>query len=251
MREILFRGKTLYEGEWITGYLSKEPADSNYYIQPVGKNICDVVNPETVGQFTELTDCLNNAMYEGDLVRAFDDKECEFDKSFIGIVKFIDGAFGVEWHFIDFQTFMPFRNIGNKIMVVGNIFDNPEMLKCETPLENYIDRICLMCSKKCNEYLESGVDLYKHNVRNLRADLEKLNEIKKGLRKENRELKRLLKLAIEDFDTLYDYELVKCSSDFECKYCPFCTRDINSGLYCCNEWRYKEEAEKLLEGDNK
>lgn len=68
---------------------------------------------------------------------------------------------------------------------------------------------------------------------------------------ENRELKKLLKLAIEDFDTLYDYELVKCSSDFECKYCPFCTRDINSGLYCCNEWRYKEEAEKLLEGDNK
>lgn len=237
MREILFRGKTLYEGEWITGYLSKEPADSNYYIQPVGKNICDVVNPETVGQFTELTDCLNNAMYEGDLVRAFDDKECEFDKSFIGIVKFMDGAFGVEWHFIDFQTFMPFRNIGNKIMVVGNIFDNPEMLKCETPLENYIDRICLMCSKKCNEYLESGVDLYKHKVRILRD--------------ENRELKKLLKLAIEDFDTLYDYELVKCSSDFECKYCPFCTRDINSGLYCCNEWKYKEEAEKLLEGDNK
>lgn len=72
-----------------------------------------------------------------------------------------------------------------------------------------------------------------------------------GLADENRELKRLLKLAIEDFDTLYDYELVKCSSDFECKYCPFCTRAINDGLYYCNEWRYKEEAEKLLEGDNK
>ena len=239
MREILFRGKTLYEGEWITGYLSKEPADSNYYIQPVGKNICDVVNPETVGQFTELTDCLNNAMYEGDLVRAFDDKECEFDKSFIGIVKFIDGAFGVEWHFIDFQTFMPFRNIGNKIMVVGNIFDNPEMLKCETPLENYIDRICLMCSKKCNEYLESGVDLYKHNVRNLRADLEKLNEIKKGLQKENRELKRLLKLAIADFECV-----TKMCDETQCENCPH-NYMRNYPCDCC-EWQYKDEAEKLL-----
>ena len=78
-----------------------------------------------------------------------------------------------------------------------------------------------------------------------------VREYVKCLENKNREFKRLLKLAIEDFDTLYDYELVKCSSDFECKYCPFCTRDINSGLYCCNEWRYKEEAEKLLEGDNK
>ena len=82
------------------------------------------------------------------------------------------------------------------------------------------------------------------------ADVVSVREYQE-LASENRELKKLLKLAIEDFDTLYDYELVKCSSDFECKYCPFCTRDINSGLYCCNEWRYKEEAEKLLEGDNK
>lgn len=250
MDKNLFRGKKIDGGEWIRGYYAENSHGSSS-IQPKDRYLSCMVNPETVGQSTGLSDCINNAIFEGDLVRAFDGKECEFDKSFIGIVKFIDGAFGVEWHFIDFQTFMPFRNIGNKIMIVGNIFDNPEMLKCETPLENYIDRICLMCSKKCNEYLESGVDLYKHNVRNLRADLEKLNEIKKGLQKENRELKRLLKLAIEDFDALYDYELVKCSSDFECKYCPFCTRDINSGLYCCNEWRYKEEAEKLLEGDNK
>ena len=104
-------------------------------IQPKGKFFGYLVKPETVGHFTGLSDCINNAIFEGDLVRAFDGKECEFDKSFIGIVKFIDGAFGVEWHFIDFQTFMPFRNIGNKIMVVGNIFDNPEMLKSETLAE--------------------------------------------------------------------------------------------------------------------
>ena len=69
------------------------------------------------------------------------------------------------------------------------------------------------------------------------------------LQGENRELKRVLKLAIDDFDTLYDYGLIKCSPDFECKYCPFCTRDINDGLYYCTKWRYKEEAKKLLKGE--
>lgn len=207
MDKNLFRGKKIDGGEWIRGYYAENSHGSSS-IQPKGRYLSCMVNPETVGQFTGLTDCLNNAMYEGDLVRAFDDKKCVFDKFFIGVVTFIGGAFGVEWHFTDFQTFMPFRDIGNKIKVVGNVFDNPEILKCEAPLNNYIDRICLMCSKKCNEYLANGVDLYKHKVRILRG--------------ENRELKKILKLAIEDFDTLYNYELVKCSSDFECKYCPHC-----------------------------
>ena len=241
MREILFRGKKIDGGEWIKGfYAENEHGSSN--IQPKGKFFGYLVKPETVGHFTGLSDCINNAIFEGDLVRAFDGKECEFDKSFIGIVKFIDGAFGVEWHFIDFQTFMPFRNIGNKIMVVGNIFDNPEMLKCETPLENYIDRICLMCSKKCNEYLESGVDLYKHNVRNLRADLEKLNEIKKGLQKENRELKRLLKLAIADFEYV-----TKMCDETQCENCPH-NYMRNYPCDCC-EWQYKDEAENFLKSE--
>ena len=241
MREILFRGKKIDGGEWIKGFYSENGLGSSN-IQPKCKFFGYLVKPETVGQFTNMTDCINNLLFEGDLVKAFDDKKCEFDKSFIGIVKFIDGAFGVEWHFIDFQTFMPFRNIGNKIMVVGNIFDNPEMLKCETPLENYIDRICLMCSKKCNEYLESGVDLYKHNVRNLRADLEKLNEIKKGLQKENRELKRLLEIAIADFEFV-----TKMCDETQCESCPH-NYMRNYPCDCC-EWQYKDEAEKLLKSE--
>ena len=93
------------------------------------------VLPETVGQFTNMTDCINNLLFEGDLVKAFDDKKCEFDQSYIGIVKFVGGAFGVEWHAKNFQTFMPFCDIESNIMLVGNIFDNPEMLKSETLAE--------------------------------------------------------------------------------------------------------------------
>lgn len=128
MDKNLFRGKKIDGGEWIKGFYGENSHGSSS-IQPKGRYLSCMVNPDTVGQFTGLSDSLNNAMYEGDLVRAFDDKKCEFDQSYIGVVKFVGGAFGVEWHANDFQTFMPFRDIESKIMVVGNVFDNPEMLK--------------------------------------------------------------------------------------------------------------------------
>ena len=76
-----------------------------------------------------------------------------------------------------------------------------------------------------------------------------VREYVKCLENKNRELKRLLKLAIEDFDTLFE-ETPECSFNLDCKYCPFGEIDTD-GIPNCNEWRYKEEAEKLLEGDNK
>ena len=76
-----------------------------------------------------------------------------------------------------------------------------------------------------------------------------VREYVKCLEDKNRELKRLLKLAIEDFDTLFE-ETPECSFNLDCKYCPFGEIDTD-GIPNCNEWRYKEEAEKLLEGDNK
>ena len=136
MREILFRGKRVDNGEWIEGNLIQYPLSSySYVMSNYGFDDAICVLPETVGQFTNMTDCINNLLFEGDLVKAFDDKKCEFDQSYIGIVKFVGGAFGVEWHAKNFQTFMPFRDIESNIMLVGNIFDNPEMLKSETLAE--------------------------------------------------------------------------------------------------------------------
>lgn len=136
MREILFRGKRVDNGEWIEGNLIQYPLSSySYVMSNYGFDDAICVLPEAVGQFTNMTDCINNLLFEGDLVKAFDDKKCEFDQSYIGIVKFVGGAFGVEWHAKNFQTFMPFRDIESNIMLVGNIFDNPEMLKSETLAE--------------------------------------------------------------------------------------------------------------------
>ena len=224
MREILFRGKKIDGGEWIKGFYAENGHGSSN-IQPKGKFLACLVKPETVGQFTNMTDCINNLLFEGDLVKAFDDKKCEFDQSYIGIVKFVGGVFGVEWHANNFQSFIPFRDIESNIMLVGNIFDNPEMLKNETPSET--------C--KCQEYLAIGVDLYKRDIKNLRNDLNML-------RKENRELKRLLKLAIADFECV-----TKMCDETQCENCPH-NYLRNYPCDCC-EWQYKDEAEKLLKGE--
>ena len=128
MREILFRGKTLYEGEWITGYLSKEPADSNYYIQPVGKNICDVVNPETVGQYTGLLDKNGNKIFEGDILESDSERfVVDWDDEFSG------------FYLTDVnprhQGVAMFANVADDGYIIGNVHDNPEMLNNETLAE--------------------------------------------------------------------------------------------------------------------
>lgn len=71
MREILFRGKRLDNGCWITG--AYHPAGGRHYIFPLAlatdTSRIKVV-PETVGQFTGLTDCGKRKLFEHDIVTA-------------------------------------------------------------------------------------------------------------------------------------------------------------------------------------
>lgn len=88
-REILFRGKRKDNGEWVYGDLTHGVANKrkNMYILPLAHNLaylegCDPldgynVSPETVSQFTGLTDKNEKKIFEGDIVRV-----CEYENDF-------------------------------------------------------------------------------------------------------------------------------------------------------------------------
>ena len=125
MREILFRGKCTDNGEWVQGYpcrygwIGKE---KDYIIPDYASALYTAeVDPETVGQYTGLTDTNGNKIFEGDVV--WNDYEEER-----GVVQWDDDT---ARFIITFSTFtLDFDSIyGFELEIIGNIYDDPELLK--------------------------------------------------------------------------------------------------------------------------
>lgn len=134
MREIMFRGKRLDFGGWIFGYFMREPSGRiliSAYSTPAGYWDWTEVAPDTVGQYTGLTDKNGVEIFEGDILRV---DEPEFIPVF-GIVRCgeydLNVGFFVEWlndrifyrHDLRYWVERPY------CVVCGNIHDNPELLK--------------------------------------------------------------------------------------------------------------------------
>lgn len=119
MREILFRGKRVDNGEWVEGDYAKS------WLMPRYKFIEDefdkhIVQPETVGQFTGLIDKNGQKIFEGDLF---------MNGQSLRIIEFYNGNFTCIKPDRSEGILLSFIVNNPKNTVIGNIHDNPELIK--------------------------------------------------------------------------------------------------------------------------
>lgn len=124
MREYLFRGKRLSDGKWCEGYLTVV-FEHTYIVRANEDEICFgfLVDPETVGQFTGLTDKKGKKIFEGDILLINDAKEYPVYVSFTDFC-FVCRSTKHRWYRNPLENRMQ-----KHYEVIGNIHDNPELLE--------------------------------------------------------------------------------------------------------------------------
>jgi uncharacterized phage protein (TIGR01671 family) len=139
MREILFRGKRKDNGEWVEGFYGEfhnrpripgenscqifEPREDAYLFRSCVGGLWHVIDRETLGQFTGLTDKNGKKIFEGDVISC---------NGKTGYVNYDSGCFCV--HEMGHSQNNPAIDIVmsiNAVKIISNIHDDPELLEVE------------------------------------------------------------------------------------------------------------------------
>ena len=132
-RKIEFRGKSKKDNEWHYGSLFIDDnygGGYDYYIDymlygSLPYRHSERVIGDSVGQYIGLKDKNKKEIFEGDIIKYFDEPP-------LGIVYYNDslGAFMIDWKFEYEPNYFNDCDI-DQIEVIGNIYDNPELLEVE------------------------------------------------------------------------------------------------------------------------
>lgn len=145
MREILFRGKRVDTGEWVDGNLFMPDAVTHRKAPTeilVGTNVVRIsyeVIPETVGQYTGLTDKNGTKIFEGDIVHyVYEPGKGYWNANQNSVIEwrntgfYLNGIMGTNKYALmtGWLVSIPIGD-GKTFEVIGNIHDNPELLGVE------------------------------------------------------------------------------------------------------------------------
>ncbi|MCD7777346.1 MAG: YopX family protein [Clostridiales bacterium] len=141
MRELLFRGKCEDSDKWVFGLPRRRLRliDDTWYIDEETAFFSHKIRKETIGQYTDLRDVNNKKIFEGDIFKFTEPYD---GKPIYGVVKYRNTyselrshnpcGFVIEW--IDnngiLREDLPYWcDLDLSAEVVGNIYDNPELLE--------------------------------------------------------------------------------------------------------------------------
>lgn len=129
MRVIKFRAQDIASNKWLFGDIRHHNNDVCIFEQ--GGNRGEQVKPETIGQYTGLVDRNGREIYEGDFI-------LHEDSTWGGVVQwhhngyfFINDSYGKKYQMCDNYRSLGEMLDGRAFIVVGNIYDNKELLKGE------------------------------------------------------------------------------------------------------------------------
>lgn len=130
-REIQFRGKRELGKEWVYGDLLRFKWDTYIWtsdaLEPWNARLVD---PDTVGWYTGLTDKNGTRIFEGDVLRYVGG-----DKEVLCVIQWADGSAGFWMKERKTGAFGPmdrWESCRERWEVIGNIWDNPELLEGES-----------------------------------------------------------------------------------------------------------------------
>ncbi len=126
----LFKAKRADNGEWVQGYYY-QIWENGYILWGMTNDVPNMIEVDvsTICQSTGLKDKNGELIFENDIIERLDIHDIKGPS--IGIIEYDVENTSFLIHWTDIANYSPTFHWKNRIGVIGNIFDNPELLESE------------------------------------------------------------------------------------------------------------------------